>query len=78
MQDEDTKPTVGKVTLKLVSQWQAELQSEGKIKLPTLTTVIKAFNAAMLRVAGDEGSQGEFKVEGMKMLADCSNIQPNN
>ncbi|KPJ06427.1 Nucleolar complex protein 2-like [Papilio machaon] len=67
-EDEDAKPAVGKVNLKLVSQWQAELQSEGKIKLPTLTTVIKAFNAAMLRVAGDESSQGEFKVEGSSVF----------
>ncbi|XP_013168374.1 PREDICTED: nucleolar complex protein 2 homolog [Papilio xuthus] len=67
-EDEDTKPVVGKVNLKLISQWQAELQSEGKIKLPTLTTVIKAFNAAMLRVTGDESSQGEFKVEGSSVF----------
>lgn len=50
----------------MVSQWQAELQKEGKIKLTALTTVIKAFNAAMLRATSEDGtSQGEFKVEGM-------------
>lgn len=50
----------------MVLQWQSELQSEGKIKLASLTTVIKAFNAAMLRVTSDDGtSDGEFKVEGM-------------
>lgn len=65
-QDEDTKPAKGKITLKLVSQWQAELQSEGKVKLTTLTTVIKAFNAAMLRATSEDGSsEGEFKVEGI-------------
>lgn len=66
MQDEDAKPAKGKITLKLVSQWQAELQSEGKIKITTLTTVIKAFNAAMLRATSEDGSsEGEFKVEGI-------------
>lgn len=55
----------GKVTLKMVSQWQAELQGEGKIKLKSLATVIKVFNAAMLRVTSEDGtSDGEFKVEG--------------
>lgn len=49
----------------MVSQWQTELQSEGKIKLATLTTVIKAFNAAMLRATSEDGSSsGEYKVEG--------------
>ncbi|XP_028038168.1 nucleolar complex protein 2 homolog [Bombyx mandarina] len=58
-----------KVTLKMVSEWQAELQSEGKIKLSTLITVIKAFNAAMLRVSSDDGtSQGEMKVEGSSVF----------
>lgn len=65
-QDEDAKPSKGKITLKLVSQWQAELQSEKKIKLTTLTTVMKAFNAAMLRATSEDGSsKGEFKVEGI-------------
>lgn len=68
-QDEQTKPVKGKVTLKMVAQWQAELQNEGKIKLATLTTVIKAFNAAMLRVTSDDGtSEGEYKVEGVYLM----------
>lgn len=50
----------------MVQQWQTELQSEGKIKLTSLTTVIKAFNAAMLRVTSEDGtSDGEYKVEGL-------------
>ncbi|CAH0748832.1 unnamed protein product [Diatraea saccharalis] len=53
----------------MVLQWQTELQSEGKIKLTTLTTVIKAFNAAMLRVTSEDGtSTGEFKVEGSSVF----------
>ncbi|CAK1602959.1 unnamed protein product [Parnassius mnemosyne] len=68
-EDEDAKPIQGKVNLKLVAQWQAELQSEGKIKLPTLVTVIKAFNAAMLRVTSEDGTtQSEFKVEGSSVF----------
>ncbi|CAG4998374.1 unnamed protein product [Parnassius apollo] len=68
-EDEDVKPIQGKVNLKLVAQWQAELQSEGKIKLPTLVTVIKAFNAAMLRVTSEDGtSQSELKVEGSSVF----------
>lgn len=69
-QDENAKPVKGRVTLKMLSQWQAELQTEGKIKLATLTTVIKAFNAAMLRATSDDGtSKGEFKVEGMIFIS---------
>lgn len=64
-QDEGAKPVHGKVTLKMISQWQEELQNETKVKLTTLTTVIKAFNAAMLRVTTEDGSvDAEFKVEG--------------
>lgn len=48
----------------MISQWQEELQND-KIKLPILITVIKAFNAAMLRVTTEDGAeQAEFKVEG--------------
>ncbi|XP_049867694.1 nucleolar complex protein 2 homolog [Pectinophora gossypiella] len=68
-EEEDAKPAKGKITLKLVAQWQTELQSETKIKLTTLTTVIKAFNAAMLRATSDDGtSEGEFKVEGSSVF----------
>ncbi|KAJ0181981.1 hypothetical protein K1T71_002703 [Dendrolimus kikuchii] len=68
-EDADAKPIHGKITLKMVSQWQTELQIEGKIKLTTLTTVIKAFNAAMLRVTSEDGtSSGEFKVEGSSVF----------
>lgn len=68
LQNDNYKLDNTKVTLKMVSEWQAELQSEGKIKLSTLITVIKAFNAAMLRVSSDDGtSQGEMKVEGMNL-----------
>lgn len=49
----------------MVAQWQSELQAEGKVKLTTLTTVIKVFNAAMIRATSEDGSSvGEFKVEG--------------
>lgn len=65
LQDEDAKPVQGKITLKMVAQWQAELQNEVKVKLTTITTVIKAFNAAMLRATSEDGaSAGEYKVEG--------------
>ncbi|XP_023947010.1 nucleolar complex protein 2 homolog [Bicyclus anynana] len=68
-EDEKSKPVHGRITLKMVSQWQAELQSEGKIKLATLTTVIKVFNAAMLRATSDDGaSKGEYKVEGSSIF----------
>ncbi|XP_059060509.1 nucleolar complex protein 2 homolog [Achroia grisella] len=68
-EEENSKPIKGKITLKQVKQWQTELQSEGKIKQTTLTTVIKAFNAAMLRVTSEDGtSQGEFKVEGSSVF----------
>lgn len=66
LQDEDSKPVQGKITLKMVAQWQAELQNEVKVKLTTITTVIKAFNAAMLRATSEDGaSAGEYKVEGI-------------
>lgn len=52
----------------MVSQWQEELQNETKVKLTTLTTVIKAFNAAMIRVTSEDGSskgvEAMFRVEG--------------
>lgn len=68
-EDENAKVVQGKVTLKMVSQWQAELQGEGKIKLKSLATVIKVFNAAMLRVTSEDGtSDGEFKVEGSSVF----------
>ncbi|XP_028170181.1 nucleolar complex protein 2 homolog [Ostrinia furnacalis] len=68
-EDESAKPVKGKITLKMVQQWQSELQSEGKIKLASLTNVIKAFNAAMLRVTSEDGtSDGEYKVEGSSVF----------
>lgn len=69
-EDEDTKPVHGKITLKMVAQWQAELQSESKVKLTTISTVIKAFNAAMLRATSEDGtaSGGEYKVEGSSVF----------
>ncbi|KAG6460873.1 hypothetical protein O3G_MSEX012265 [Manduca sexta] len=66
---EDAKPVKGRVTLKMVEQWQTDLQSEDKIKLSTLTSVIKAFNAAMVRVTSEDGaSKGEYKVEGSSVF----------
>ncbi|XP_068620897.1 nucleolar complex protein 2 [Battus philenor] len=67
-EDEGARPVHGKINLKLIAQWQAELQAEGKIKLSTLVTVIKAFNAAMLRVSEDGTSKSEFKVEGSSIF----------
>ncbi|XP_072936865.1 nucleolar complex protein 2 [Epargyreus clarus] len=68
-EDEDAKTVQGKITLKMVSQWQSELQSQDKVKLTTLTTVIKAFNAAMLRATSDDGSsKAELKVEGSSVF----------
>ncbi|XP_075992491.1 nucleolar complex protein 2 [Anticarsia gemmatalis] len=69
-EDEDAKPVHGKITLKMVAQWQAELQSESKVKLSTLSTVIKAFNAAMLRATSEDGAttEGEYKVEGSSVF----------
>ncbi|XP_053606989.1 nucleolar complex protein 2 [Plodia interpunctella] len=68
-EDEEVKPIRGKVSLKMVAQWQTELQSDGKVKLATLTTVIKAFNAAMLRATSEDGtSEGEYKVEGSSVF----------
>ncbi|KAL4712865.1 hypothetical protein ACJJTC_011935 [Scirpophaga incertulas] len=61
-EDGDTKQIKGKVTLKMISQWQSELQTEGKVKLATLTTVIKAFNAAMLRVTSEDGNSSGSSV----------------
>ncbi|XP_063358327.1 nucleolar complex protein 2 homolog [Cydia amplana] len=59
----------GKITLKMVAEWQEELQSEKKIKMSTLNSVIKAFNAAMLRATSDDGtSKGEYKVEGSSVF----------
>ncbi|KAJ8726485.1 hypothetical protein PYW07_001183 [Mythimna separata] len=68
-EDEEAKPVQGKITLKMVAQWQADLQSEVKVKLTTLTTVIKAFNAAMVRATSEDGaSDGEYKVEGSSVF----------
>ncbi|XP_013182876.2 nucleolar complex protein 2 homolog isoform X2 [Amyelois transitella] len=68
-EDEEAKPVRGKISLKMVSQWQAELQSDGRVKLATLTTVIKAFNAAMMRATSEDGtSEGEYKVEGSSIF----------
>ncbi|XP_011554611.3 nucleolar complex protein 2 homolog [Plutella xylostella] len=68
-EDDSAKPTQGKVTLKMIAEWQAELQSEVKVKLTTLTTVIKAFNAAMLRVTTEDGAvAADFKVEGSSVF----------
>lgn len=59
----------GKITLKMVAEWQEELKSEKKIKIATLNSVIKAFNAAMLRATSDDGtSKGEYKVEGSSVF----------
>lgn len=68
-EDEEAKPVQGKITLKMVAQWQADLQSEVKVKLTTLATVIKAFNAAMVRATSEDGaSDGEYKVEGSSVF----------
>ncbi|XP_050670288.1 nucleolar complex protein 2 homolog [Leptidea sinapis] len=68
-EDVDAKPVKGKVTLKMVSQWQSKLQTEGAVKRSTLVTVIKMFNAAMVRATSDDGaSAGEYKVEGSSVF----------
>ncbi|XP_047545383.1 nucleolar complex protein 2 homolog [Vanessa atalanta] len=68
-EEEGAKPVQGRVTLKMVAQWQAELQGDGKIKLKSLTTIIKVFNAAMLRATSEDGTtEGEFKVEGSSVF----------
>ncbi|CAG9566726.1 unnamed protein product [Danaus chrysippus] len=68
-EDENAKSVSGRVTLKMVSQWQTELQSEGKMKITVLSQVIKAFNAAMLRATSEDGeSKGELKVEGSSVF----------
>ncbi|XP_047515368.1 nucleolar complex protein 2 homolog [Pieris napi] len=68
-EDETTKSARGKVTLKMVAQWQNKLQTEGKVKRTTIVTVIKVFNAAMLRATSVDGtSTGEFKVEGSSVF----------
>lgn len=66
--EDETKPGTNKVTLQMISEWQEALQSEGKIKLVTITTAIKAFNAAMLRATADEKDAAEFKVEGSSVF----------
>lgn len=59
----------------MVQQWQAELQTDGKIKLSSITTVIKVFNAAMLRVTSEDGtSVGEYKVEGEILTLKVKNM----
>ncbi|KOB75843.1 Nucleolar complex protein 2-like protein [Operophtera brumata] len=44
---EDAKPIKGAVTLKMVKEWETELQKDGKMKLATFTHVVKLFNAAV-------------------------------
>ncbi|CAK1550076.1 unnamed protein product [Leptosia nina] len=68
-EDETAKPVSGKVTLKMVSQWQNKLHPEGNVKRTTLVTVIKVFNAAMVRATSDDGSStAEYKVEGSSVF----------
>ncbi|KAG5670091.1 hypothetical protein PVAND_000375 [Polypedilum vanderplanki] len=52
------------VTLKMLREWQANLQSED-VNPETIRNVIKAFNSALLSIsAEDPNLSGEFKVEG--------------
>ncbi|XP_038212121.1 uncharacterized protein LOC119832495 [Zerene cesonia] len=68
-EDEGVKHVSGKVTLKMVAHWQSKLQAGGTVKRSTLITVIKVFNAAMVRATSDDGdSTGEYKVEGSSVF----------
>ena len=55
--------SVKKVTLKLLKKWNEELISP-KVRAETIRTVTKAFNSALVSVAGDPNSLVAFKVEG--------------
>ncbi|GBP76687.1 Nucleolar complex protein 2 homolog [Eumeta japonica] len=69
-EEEGGKPMANyKVTLKMVSEWQTNLQNENKISLNTLVNVLKAFNAAMLRVTTEDGNEAAtYKVEGSSVF----------
>lgn len=53
----------GSITLKLLKQWQLELNQE-KVKAETIKNVILAVNSALMSVSGENMSGAVFKVEG--------------
>ncbi|XP_077296078.1 nucleolar complex protein 2 isoform X2 [Arctopsyche grandis] len=65
-EDENQVTSSNKLTMKMITQWQTELQSTVKIELSTISNVVKAFHAALLRVTATEGddTKSEFIVEG--------------
>ncbi|EFA07851.1 nucleolar complex protein 2 [Tribolium castaneum] len=62
-EDDSQVKETGTVTLKMLKSWENSIQSDKSNK--TITTVMQAFHAALLRVSSEEGQeQSNFKVEG--------------
>jgi nucleolar complex protein 2 len=51
------------ITLKLLKEWQQGLQAED-VSIEVIRNVIKAFNSALISVAGDINNHGTYIVEG--------------
>ncbi|CAD7089478.1 unnamed protein product [Hermetia illucens] len=61
--DEDGKPESKVVTLKLLRQWQSDLQGS-KVKAATIRNAMQAFSAALASVSDGEKGKTTYKVEG--------------
>lgn len=78
LQEEGAVISNKKITLKMVKAWQTALQSPNKIPLSTLSTIVKAFHAALQTVCeGDETKEEKvFIIEGNYIMtrssASCS------
>lgn len=62
--EEEKAPGTGRlITLKLLKQWQGELNQE-KVNVETIKNVILAVNSALLSISGEKMIGATFKVEG--------------
>jgi nucleolar complex protein 2 len=55
------------ITLKLLKEWQQGLQAED-VSIEVIRNVIKAFNSALISVAGDINNHGTYIVEGSSIF----------
>lgn len=64
---EESKRKENAITLKLLKEWQEELQSP-EVSIEIIRNVVKAFNSALISVSGDINNHGVYIVEGASIF----------
>lgn len=62
-EDKESSTVGGSITLKLLKQWQLDLNQD-KVKADTIKNVILAVNSALMSISGENMNGAPFKVEG--------------